>query len=75
MCRPGLTLKCQAASFAVKSPSQARQVTGASARVEAAIRMDRPHGQAAAIRLVLRRVVPAGVCSSCRHRVIAFCRS
>jgi hypothetical protein len=36
-------------------PSQAAQVMGASAKVEAAARMVRPHGQMAAMKLVLRR--------------------
>ena len=46
--------------MAWKSPSQAWQVMGASARVEAAMRMDRPHGQIAAMKLVLRRAAGAG---------------
>ena len=55
-----LTLKRQSAFLAWKSPSQAWQVMGASARVEAATRMERPQGQIAAMRLVLRRVRGAG---------------
>jgi hypothetical protein len=68
------TLKCQEA-LGSNEPSQAWQVIGAVARVEAATRMDRPHGQAAAIRLLLRLVVPLVPpvvwCSSWRHKVIA----
>ena len=41
---------------------------GASARVEAATRMERPQGQAAAMRLVLRRGVAPVMVSPCRHR-------
>jgi hypothetical protein len=48
----GLTVKCQYGSLGVKPPAQAPQMTGAAARVVAAMRIDRPHGQAAAIRLV-----------------------
>src|SRR5690242_5759180 len=55
--RRDLALKCQEA-LGSKQPSQAWQVMGAVARVEAATRMDRPHGQAAAIRLLERRAVP-----------------
>lgn len=73
--RRELTLnKCQGA-LGSKEPSQAWQVIGAVARVEAATRMERPHGQAAAIRLLLRRAVPLVPlvvwCSSWRHKVIA----
>ena len=51
-----MTLKGQEARGS-KVPPHASQVMGAAARVEAATRMIRAHGQVAAIRLVLRRVV------------------
>ena len=57
---PGLTLKRQWRSWPGSSPPQAWQVMGASARVEAATRMERPQGQIAAMKLVLRRAVAAG---------------
>ena len=52
---PGFDAYAPSGFLAWKSWSQAWQVMGASARVEAAMRMERPQGQAAAIRLVLRR--------------------
>ena len=71
---PGLTLKCQEA-LGSKQPPQDSQVMGAAARVEAAARMVRPHGQTAAMNpLLARRVVPVGV-SACRHKIMASCRA
>lgn len=58
-----------------KSPSQAWQVMGASARVEAATRMERPQGHTAAMRLVLRRMVGPVVVSLCRQSVMASARA
>ena len=71
---PGLTLKRQVV-LGWKSPSQAWQVMGASAKVEAATRMERPQEQAAAIRLVLRRVPGPVVASLRRHKVMASARA
>jgi hypothetical protein len=61
--------------LAWKSPSQAWQVMGASARVEAATRMLRPQGQHAAVRLVLRPVVGPVAGSLRRHKVMASARA
>ena len=44
---------------------------GASSRVEAATRILRPQEHCAAIRLVLRPLAAAGVCSVLRHKVMA----
>ena len=56
LCAPGLTLKCQEALGSNELP-QASQVILAAARVEAAARMVRPHGQVAAMKPLLRRCV------------------
>ncbi len=72
---PGLTLTRQPGFLAWKSPSQAWQVMGASARVEAAMRIERPHGQIAAMKFELRRAVGPVVVSPCRHKVMASVRA
>ena len=72
--RRELTLKRQAV-LAWNLPSQAWQMMGASAKVEAATRMERPQGQMAAMKLVLRRAVGPVVVSPCRHKVMAWARA
>src|SRR4029077_1849178 len=70
-----VVVSASAAFLAWKSWSQAWQVMGASARVEAATRMERPQGQMAAIRLVLRRALGPAVVSPCRQSVMASVRA